>query len=294
MKIRIFVAQIRIVRFYRIIADDRVELVLEWKGNFVSVDELLDKKRGSVDLTQVFNKITEIKENLERGRFSYMERKNISYASAVGIPGKIICVGLNYRSHIEETGKVVPKHPVLFSKYSNSLAGHLASIKIPYPDLKVDYEGELGVIIGERAENVGKEYEKYVFGYFIGNDVSSRELQLRTSQYLLGKTLDGFYPNGPSVVTKEEISNPQNLKIRTTVNGEIRQNSNTSNMIFSVGELIAYVSKYLTLEPGDVISTGTPEGVVLGMKDNEMKWLQPGDVVEVEIEGLGALKNTFI
>ncbi|MCL5874701.1 MAG: fumarylacetoacetate hydrolase family protein [Candidatus Thermoplasmatota archaeon] len=271
-----------------------MSLAVEVEGKYVSVAELLNKQENETDLADVFAQVSLIKTELKRGNYSYLDVDHSSFAPAVGNPEKIICVGLNYGSHILETEKKVPDNPVLFSKYSNSLAGHLDNIKISNPDLKVDYEGELGIIIGKTARNVGDDFDKYVFGYFIGNDVSARELQYRTSQYLLGKTLDGFYPNGPSIVTKEEIPDPQNMWIKTKVNGEVRQDSNTKNMIFSIGKLISYISEYLTLKPGDIISTGTPEGVVMGMKDKEKHWLKPGDTVEVSIEGLGTLKNRFI
>ena len=282
------------MRFFRLKAGRKVSLAVEVEGKYVSVAELLNKQENETDLADVFAQVSQIKTELKRGNYSYLDVDHSSFAPAVGNPEKIICVGLNYRSHILETEKKVPDNPVLFSKYSNTLAGHLDNIKISNPDLKVDYEGELGIIIGKTARNVGDDFDKYVFGYFIGNDVSARELQYRTSQYLLGKTLDGFYPNGPSIVTKEEIPDPQNMWIKTKVNGEVRQDSNTKNMIFSIGKLISYISEYLTLKPGDIISTGTPEGVVMGMKDKEKHWLKPGDTVEVSIEGLGTLKNRFI
>lgn len=282
------------MRFFRLKAGRKVSLAVEVEGKYVSVAELLNKQENETDLADVFAQVSRIKTELKRGNYSYLDVDHSSFAPAVGNPEKIICVGLNYGSHILETEKKVPDNPVLFSKYSNSLAGHLDNIKISNPDLKVDYEGELGIIIGKTARNVGDDFDKYVFGYFIGNDVSARELQYRTSQYLLGKTLDGFYPNGPSIVTKEEIPDPQNMWIKTKVNGEVRQDSNTKNMIFSIGKLISYISEYLTLKPGDIISTGTPEGVVMGMKDKEKHWLKPGDTVEVSIEGLGTLKNRFI
>ena len=282
------------MRFFRLKAGRKVSLAVEVEGKYVSVAELLNKQENETDLADVFAQVSQIKTELKRGNYSYLDVDHSSFAPAVGNPEKIICVGLNYGSHILETEKKVPDNPVLFSKYSNSLAGHLDNIKISNPDLKVDYEGELGIIIGKTARNVGDDFDKYVFGYFIGNDVSARELQYRTSQYLLGKTLDGFYPNGPSIVTKEEIPDPQNMWIKTKVNGEVRQDSNTKNMIFSIGKLISYISEYLTLKPGDIISTGTPEGVVMGMKDKEKHWLKPGDTVEVSIEGLGTLKNRFI
>ena len=282
------------MKFLRFKNNGGVLLALEVDGDYISVAELLGKKDGTVDLKDVFGKESEIEAELKKGEYSYIAAKGRDYAPAVGVPGKIICIGLNYRSHIAETEKKVPDNPVIFSKYPNSLAGHMESIRIPEPGLKVDYEGELGVIIGRTARNVGDDFNRYIFGYFIGNDVSSRELQYRTSQYLLGKTLDGFYPNGPSIVTRDEIPDPQDLWIRTVVNGSLRQDSSTSNMIFSIGKLISYISSYLTLEPGDIISTGTPDGVVLGMKDKEDNWLKPGDSVEVSIEGLGTLKNSFI
>ena len=282
------------MKFLRFKNNGGVLLALEVDGDYISVAELLGKKDGTVDLKDVFGRESEIEAELKKGEYSYIAAKGRDYAPAVGVPGKIICIGLNYRSHIAETEKKVPDNPVIFSKYPNSLAGHMESIRIPEPGLKVDYEGELGVIIGRKARNVGDDFNRYIFGYFIGNDVSSRELQYRTSQYLLGKTLDGFYPNGPSIVTRDEIPGPQDLWIRTVVNGSLRQDSSTSNMIFSIGKLISYISSYLTLEPGDIISTGTPDGVVLGMKDKEDNWLKPRDSVEVSIEGLGTLKNSFI
>ncbi|MEM0135804.1 MAG: fumarylacetoacetate hydrolase family protein [Thermoplasmatales archaeon] len=282
------------MKFTRLKIEDKVVLALEEDGNYISVADLLKKKRGDLDLKDVFERELQIKEKMKKGDFSYIDINHPTFAPAVGNPGKIICIGLNYRSHIAETEKKIPENPVIFSKFHNSLAGHLESIRIPSSGLKIDYEGELGVIIGRTARNIGEDFSKYVFGYFIGNDISSRELQYRTSQYLLGKTLDGFYPNGPSIVTKDEIADPQNLRIKTTVNGSVRQDSNTSNMIFSIGKLLIYISSYLTLQPGDIISTGTPDGVVLGMKDKENNWLKQGDVVEVSIEGLGTLRNGFV
>ena len=281
------------MKFSRLIVDGKIILVVEENREFVSVADLLNEDRKSVDLPNVFERVTQIREELKKGNHSHLGLKKFSYAPAVGKPGKIICVGLNYRSHVEETERKIPEHPVLFSKYSDALAGHLDYINIPGKELKVDYEGELGVMIGKTARDVNKNFKEYIFGYFIGNDISSRELQYRTTQYLLGKSLEGFYPNGPSVVTGDDIKDPQNLRIKTIVNGEVRQNSNTNNMIFSVEKLVSYISHYFTLYPGDVISTGTPDGVVLGMKDKDKHWLKAGDTVEVSIEGLGTLKNTF-
>lgn len=206
-------------------------------------------------------------------------------------PEKIICVGLNYRRHAEETGAPIPTSPILFSKFNNALAAHGESVPLPATAEQYDYEAELGVVIGKTARDVRVEDAlHYVGGYLCANDLSARDLQLRTSQWLLGKSLDKFAPLGPWLVTPDEIPNPQALRIQCWVNGEQRQDSNTSDMVFSVAEVISYASQYMTLKAGDILLTGTPEGVVLGMK-GEKHWLKAGDVVEVAIEGLGRLKN---
>ena len=172
----------------------------------------------------------------------------ISFAPVVLQPQKIICVGLNYRSHVEETRDKIPESPVLFSKYANSLAGSGDIITIPKETKQLDYEGELGIVIGKKGSNIREsDALDHVFGYFIGNDLSARDLQFRTSQWLLGKTGDGFYPCGPFITTADEVRDPQKLSIRTKLNGEIRQDSDTSYMIFSCSYLISYISKYYAL-----------------------------------------------
>ena len=154
---------------------------------------------------------------------------------------------------------------------------------------KLDYEVELGIVIGKTAKNVSEESAlDYVFGYCTANDLSARDLQMRTPQWMLGKTCDGFCPVGPYLVTKDEVGDPQNLQLKTVVNGEIRQNSNTSDMIFSCREIISYISKHMTLVPGDMILTGTPEGVIMGFPPEKQNYLKPGDTVTVEVEKLGA------
>ena len=221
-----------------------------------------------------------------------IEPEDVSYGPAVANAGKLLCVGLNYRRHAEETGAAIPTSPVLFSKFSNSLAGHEDEVPLPETAKEYDYEVELGVVIGRTCRNVSVEDAlEYVFGYLTANDLSARDLQMRTSQWLLGKTLDGFLPLGPYVVTADEVPDPQNLNLKTWLNGELRQDSNTSDMIFSVAEIISYVSQYFTLEPFDVIVTGTPEGVIMGLP--EKNWLKPGDEVIVEVEGLGQLRNVM-
>ena len=208
-------------------------------------------------------------------------------------PGKIICIGLNYRRHAAESGMAVPATPVLFSKFNNTLTGHGQPVAIPPDTQQVDYEAELAFVIGRRCRHVAEaDALDVVFGYCNANDVSARDLQFLTSQWLLGKTSDGFLPLGPLLVTADEIPDPGQLRITCTVNGELRQDSNTADLIFSVPQIISYLSRYMTLEPGDVISTGTPEGVALGRADKP--WLQPGDVVTVAIDGLGELTNQII
>ncbi|WEG11721.1 fumarylacetoacetate hydrolase family protein [Pullulanibacillus sp. KACC 23026] len=230
------------------------------------------------------------------GDQTYLLAENdLIWGPCVTQPSKIICVGLNYRKHADETNAAYPEVPILFNKFNNTLTGHRNDIGVPNVTEKLDYEVELGVVIGKKAKNVSKEEAlDYVFGYCTANDLSARDLQLRTQQWLLGKTCDDFSPIGPYLVTSDEIEDPQNLNLRTVVNGEIRQNSNTSDMIFSCDEIISYISKHMTLEPGDLILTGTPEGVVLGYPEEKQVYIQPGDEVIVEIEGLGSLSNKFV
>lgn len=205
-------------------------------------------------------------------------------------PPKLICIGLNYREHARETNKPIPAVPVVFSKFASAITGPEAPIIIPPVTKKVDYEVELGVVIGKGGRNIPEEEAlEHVFGYTIINDVSARDLQNETSQWLKGKTIDTFAPMGPVVVTRDEIADPQNLRLFMKRNGEIVQDANTADMIFPVAELIHYLSTLFTLEPGDVLATGTPEGVIMGQK--EPRWLQEGEVLEAGIEGIGVLRN---
>lgn len=207
-------------------------------------------------------------------------------------PGKIICIAINYRAHADEANFEVPKYPVLFAKYGTSINASGAPIHLLEGAEQFDYEAELGVVIGRTARSVSEaEALDYVLGYCNANDVTARDLQFRTAQWLLGKTPDGFAPVGPYLVTRDELPEPQNLMVRCWVNGELRQEASTSKMIFGVRKLISYISHHMTLQPGDLILTGTPEGVILGM--DEKKWLKAGDVVEVAVEGLGRLTNTM-
>ena len=223
----------------------------------------------------------------------YLSEDDLTIGPAVPNPGKILCVGLNYQKHAAETGAEPPAEPVLFSKFNNTIAAPNEDIPLQADWTQVDYESELGVVMGATARNVSvDEALDYVFGYCNMNDLSERRLQLLSGQWLLGKTLDKFLPLGPYVVTADEIPDPQNLSIKGWMNGKLRQSSNTADMIFTVAEVIAYASKVMTLEPGDVISSGTPEGVIMGMANKV--WMQPGDEYIVEVEGLGKLVNRMV
>jgi len=205
-------------------------------------------------------------------------------------PGKIICVGLNYRDHAEEQGTALPEAPLLFAKWQNALIGPGDPIVIPPIVTKCDFEAELGVVIGERVRDVSAENAlEAVAGYICVNDVSARDLQFADGQWTRGKSPDTFCPVGPSLVSSDEVPDPQALGIRAILNGETVQDSNTSNMVFGVAEVIAYVTRTITLEPGDLIATGTPAGV--GAFRKPPLFMQPGDEITIEIEGLGSLTN---
>jgi 2-keto-4-pentenoate hydratase/2-oxohepta-3-ene-1,7-dioic acid hydratase in catechol pathway len=210
-------------------------------------------------------------------------------------PAKIICIGLNYRDHAAESGVPIPKDPVVFSKYATALAGHGQNIVLPPVSEEIDYEAELVVVVGKRGKNLKAEQAaEYVAGYTIGNDVSARDWQLKKDgkQWMIGKTFDTFAPTGPVLVTADEIPDPHKLAIKLRLNGQTMQDSNTSQMIFQVGDLLAYLSQVFTLEPGDLIFTGTPPGV--GFARRPPVFLKGGDVVEVEIDGLGVLRNPVV
>jgi 2-keto-4-pentenoate hydratase/2-oxohepta-3-ene-1,7-dioic acid hydratase in catechol pathway len=209
---------------------------------------------------------------------------------SISRPGKIVCVGLNYLDHAQETGQEVPKAPLLFAKWPNTLIGDGDTIVLPPEAAEVDYEAELGVVIGTTAKRVGEaDALDHVAGYICLNDVSARDLQFSDGQWTRGKSPDTFCPVGPRLVPREEIDDPQQLGIRCVLNGETLQDSSTAQMIFSVAEIIAYVSRIITLEAGDLIATGTPAGV--GVFRDPKILLKDGDQVSIEIDGLGTLTN---
>jgi len=217
----------------------------------------------------------------------------LAFLPMLSRPGKILCIGKNYAAHVAETKSEQPKKPLVFSKFTSALAAHQEAIPIPAGTEKVDYEVELVAVIGKKAYCVSPEEAlDHVAGYTIGNDVTARDWQKGSPQWLLGKSPDKFAPLGPIYVTADELD-PTNLAISLKLNGELRQNSNTSLLIFDLPTIISYISQHFALEPGDIIFTGTPDGVIMGYPEDEQVWLKPGDVIESTIEGIGTLVNTF-
>jgi acylpyruvate hydrolase len=251
---------------------------------------------GDTSLEAAKQAIAFVRSQLE-GNDRTLNRQGIVYASAavtllppVLRPGKIICLGLNYRDHAAEAGMDVPSYPVLFHKVATSLIGHNQPIVVPRISSQVDYEGEFAIIIGRRGKYIAEdEAYSYIAGYTIANDVSARDLQFRTSQWTTGKMLDTFGPLGPALVTRDEVPDPHTLSIKTILNGQVLQDGNTADMIFRVPFIIKYISEIVTFEPGDVILTGTPAGI--GNTRKPQVFMKPGDIITVEIEHLGALTN---
>jgi 2,4-diketo-3-deoxy-L-fuconate hydrolase len=220
--------------------------------------------------------------------------ERVRWASCVARPGKIICIGLNYRDHARETGAKIPEEPILFAKATSSLCGPFDELRIPPGSAKSDWEVELAVVIGRRATLVAEaEAMSYVAGYALHNDYSERHFQIeRGGQWFKGKSWDTFAPIGPWMATRDEIPDPQNVKLWLSVNGEKIQDSSTNEMVFGVAHLVSYISQFMTLLPGDIISTGTPAGVGLGF--NPPRYLKVGDVVELGAEGLGSSRQRVV
>jgi len=223
-----------------------------------------------------------------------LSESTAEYGPLVGAPPKIVCVGLNYSAHLKETGEKPRTEPELFNKFNTALNRHNGTIPVSRLDAKAfDYESELVIVMGKTASNVSEaDALKYVYGYAAGNDFSARDLQTRVTQWMTGKTPDLFAPIGPWLVTADQIPDPQNLQVQTYVNDETapRQDMNTSLMIFPCATIISYTSKFITLQPGDLIFTGTPSGVILGYPKDKQVWLKPGDRIRTSISKLGDLR----
>lgn len=236
---------------------------------------------------------------LEKARKEHI--KNVSFSvnqavlsAPVGFPKKIVCLGLNYLDHAAESGASVPDEPVIFMKPHTAIIGPYEDIVKPSFVKQLDYEAELAIVIGRRAKNVAvTDAKKYIFGYTILNDVSARDIQFKDRQWTRGKSFDTFAPIGPCITTENQLQDTSNLSIRTWVNNELRQNSTTKSMIFNVYEIVHHLSRVMTLEPCDIIATGTPAGVAFAMKP-QPRFLKAGDTVRVEIEKIGILENTVV
>ena len=227
---------------------------------------------------------------------AYLDKATLTYGLVVTRPQKIIMMGFNYRTHAAETGTPIPADPPLFDKFNNTLNHHGGQIKLPTSVAKeFDYEIELVIVFGRRCHNVSEaDALEYVAGYCTGNDFSARDLQRLTSQFMIGKTHDGFAPLGPYLVTSDLVGDPNKLRLETRVNGEQRQDWNTSDMIFNCRQLISFASKMMTIEPGNIFFTGTPQGVILGMPKDKRVWLRPGDKIACSVEKLGELRFDLV
>jgi 2-keto-4-pentenoate hydratase/2-oxohepta-3-ene-1,7-dioic acid hydratase in catechol pathway len=231
------------------------------------------------------------------GGAAFLNPSEVRFAPLVTRPQKIVCVGFNYREHAEETGTPIPPVPPLFNKYNNSLNRHGGTIALPTRvAYQFDYETELVIVMGREARDVAEDQAlAHVAGYATGNDFSARDLQTATTQFMIGKTSDGFAPIGPWLVTADRVPDPNSLRLQTHVNGELRQDWNTSDMIFNCAQVISFASGIFPLSPGDIIFTGTPQGVIFGQKEprEHRAWLKAGDEVTSELEGLGRLTVTL-
>ncbi|HIW47075.1 MAG TPA: fumarylacetoacetate hydrolase family protein [Candidatus Yaniella excrementigallinarum] len=229
------------------------------------------------------------------GTAEILDVSHFTYDTLIPYPSKIFCIGLNYRNHILETGLELPDYPTVFAKYGQSLTAAFADIEVPEIDHRLDYEGELAVIIGAPGRNIPKSHaDRHVAGYAVSNDISLRGLQGRTDEWMQGKIFEATTPVGPWMVTPDEFDS--DAQLTTLVNGEVRQDDSVNDLVFGVAELIEYLSQLITLLPGDIILTGTPGGVALAMRDETGRrpWLKAGDVVETRISGLGAQRNAII
>ena len=285
-----------VLKFVNFQLNNQIRLGVKVKNGIMDIAQVSDAYSLGVPKTieQIIAAGKSVTEKLQKYAEStsfLIDEDNIVYAPCVTNPEKIICIGLNYLDHANESKMEIPLSPVVFSKFSNALAGNKQEILLPINAKQFDYEAELVIVIGKTAESVSRENAmSYIFGYTIGNDLSARDLQFRTGQWLLGKTCNGFAPIGPYLVTADEV-NPSELEISCRVNGELRQQGNTKNMIFDCAYIVSYLSHHMTLKPGDIIFTGTPAGVILGYPEGKRVWLKSGDEVSVSIEKIGTLIN---
>ena len=263
----------------------RAEAVLKIKAPTTIEEVLSGRAGGAAALARLVEKAAAVTSS----HALYLAETVVEFGPCVTRTEKIICIGLTYRKHAAEVGQPVPAVPILFNKYNTALSAHRSVVNVSHqPAEKFDYEVELVIVMGRTARDVSPaDALAHVFGYCTGNDLTARDLQTRTSQWMVGKSLDGFGPIGPYLVSADQVPDPNNLKIECRVNDEVRQSSNTSDMVFNCAALIAYISRHFTLAPGDIIFTGTPPGVISGYPKDRQVWLKAGDKVTSTIEKLG-------
>jgi len=254
-----------------------------------NIEEKISQGIKETNIEHLVQKAT--KTTLEKATLAL---NKVKLLAPVARPPKIICLGLNYKDHAAEQGRIPSKEPVIFMKPNTTIIGPNENVIKPSFITQLDYEAELAIVIGKKTKNVSvKDAESCILGYTIFNDVSARDIQFRDTQWTRGKSFDTFAPTGPCITMIDQVTDPSNLQVCTWVNKELRQNSNTSNMVLNVFEIVHHLSHGMTLEPCDIIATGTPAGVGFAMKP-EPKFLQEGDVIEIKIEGIGTLKNCVV
>jgi len=253
----------------------------------LTLEELIALGGRGIKAVERLMKISTQKEK----RNAAISLDDVTLLAPIISPPKIVCLGLNYKDHAKEQGRDVPDEPIIFMKPRTAIIGPNQPIIRPKAVKQLDYEAELAIVIGEKGKNIPvSEAERYIFGYTAFNDISARDIQFKDKQWTRGKSYDTFAPIGPCITTANQIQDPNNLYVRTRVNNELRQDSSTKNMVFNVYEIVHHLSHVMTLEPGDIIATGTPAGVGVFMKPKP-KFLSPGDMVEVEIQNIGTLRN---
>ena len=281
------------MRFLTIQRDGRAEPAVEADGEIISLqragfDSILSVIRGGADAMDQVRRLIPAAIGADRWPVG-----GVKLLAPIPRPPKVICIGLNYRDHAAETRMTIPEVPTVFAKFPTAVIGPGEPIVLPKNSAKPDYEAEFVIVVGKGGRYIPEDrWREHVFGYTMMNDVSARDYQLATTQWTMGKTFDTFAPLGPAIVTTDEIADPQALAISMTVSGARLQESNTSQMIFPIPRLIAFLSSVFTLEPGDVIATGTPSGV--GFVRKPPRWLKPGDECVVRVEGLGELVNPVV
>lgn len=293
----------KLVQYYTAL-NAQIQLGIELTSGILNVKALAQQLQDPTNYTmesviqntQLYEQLKRLLEHYHYRDFDsekFLEQSNqVYYLPVVQAPEKIICVGMNYVDYVKEVDGELPVTPIFYNKYNNALAAHQQEIPLPPVARNVDYSAELIVVIGKEASNIDeKQASDHIFGYTIGNNLTDRKIQMNSSQWMLGKTLNYFAPVGPTIMTSDELVDPTNLAITLKVNNEIKQQGNTKDMIFTIPYIISYLSRHMTLKSGDLIFTGTPKGVIAGKPRAERQWLKQNDLLEVSIQRIGKLSN---